>query len=42
MQRDQERQPEDVVSRIQDGMPICIGGQNSVRDATLVVAMPVM
>jgi hypothetical protein len=42
MQRDQERQPEDVVSRIQDGMPICIGGQSSVRDAMLVVAMLVV
>ena len=38
-QKDQEWQPEDVVSRIQDEMPICIGGQSSARDATLVVAM---
>jgi hypothetical protein len=31
MQRDQERQPEGVVSRIQDGMPTCIGGQLILR-----------
>jgi len=42
MQRDQERQPEDTVSCIRDGRPICIGGQRSVRDATLVVAMLVV
>ena len=42
MQRDQERQLEDIVSCIQDGRPICISRQRSVRDATLVVAMLVV